>query len=93
MTVLAYLVQPDAGGKTAFPKLGLGFDPKVGDALCWWNVNDAGREDPATLHAGEPVLEGEKWALNLWFRERPRGETGEGGEAESGKGDDQGDGG
>lgn len=93
VTVLAYLVQPDAGGKTSFPKLGLGFDPKVGDALCWWNVNDAGREDPATLHAGEPVLEGEKWALNLWFRERPRGETGEGGEAEGGKGDDEGDGG
>ena len=79
VTVLAYLVQPESGGKTSFPKLSLGFDPKVGDALCWWNVNDAGKEDPATLHAGEPVLQGEKWALNLWFREKPRVGTGEGG--------------
>ena len=93
MTVLAYLVQPESGGKTSFPKLSLGFDPKVGDALCWWNVNGAGKEDPATLHAGEPVLQGEKWALNLWFREKPRVGTGEGEGGEGGKGDDEGDGG
>ena len=93
VTVLAYLVQPESGGKTSFPKLSLGFDPKVGDALCWWNVNDAGKEDPATLHAGEPVLQGEKWALNLWFREKPRVGTGEVEGGEGGKGDDEGDGG
>jgi tetratricopeptide (TPR) repeat protein len=26
---------------------------------------------PDTLHAGLPVLEGSKWAFNLWFHERP----------------------
>ena len=25
---------------------------------------------PDSLHAGKPVLAGEKWAANLWFRER-----------------------
>jgi hypothetical protein len=24
------------------------------------------------LHAGLPVIKGEKWAINLWFRERLR---------------------
>ena len=93
VTVLAYLVQPESGGKTSFPKLSLGFDPKVGDALCWWNVNDAGKEDPATLHARGARASGRKWALNLWFREKPRVGTGEGEGGEGGKGDDEGDGG
>jgi prolyl 4-hydroxylase len=56
--------------------LNTGFDPKKGDALLWWNLTEDGREDVMTLHAGEPVLAGEKWALNLWLRERPnRAET------------------
>jgi len=25
---------------------------------------------PLSLHGGQPVLVGEKWAANLWFRER-----------------------
>jgi prolyl 4-hydroxylase len=75
-TVLAYLREPDRGGRTSFPRLNTGFDPKKGDALLWWNLTEDGREDVMTLHAGEPVLAGEKWALNLWLRERPnRAET------------------
>lgn len=46
------------------------------DAVLWWNVNESGVEDPATLHAGEPVECGEKFALNLWLRQRPRREVG-----------------
>ena len=72
MTVLAYLVQPESGGKTSFPKLSLGFDPKVGDALCWWNVNDAGKEDPATLHAGSPCFR-EKNGRSTCGSEKNRG--------------------
>ena len=48
------------------------------DAVLWWNVNENGVEDPATLHAGEPVEVGEKFALNLWLRQRPRREVSEG---------------
>ena len=48
----------------------------VTDAVLWWNVNESGVEDPATLHAGEPVEVGEKFALNLWLRQRPRREVG-----------------
>ena len=70
-TVLAYLREPDSGGRTSFPRLRMGFDPRKGDALLWWNLTEDGREDVMTLHAGEPVCAGEKWALNLWLRERP----------------------
>jgi prolyl 4-hydroxylase len=27
--------------------------------------------DAASLHAGEPVTEGEKWVVTKWMRERP----------------------
>ena len=75
-TVLAYLREPDSGGRTSFPSARVGFDPRKGDALLWWNLKEDGREDVMTLHAGEPVVSGEKWALNLWLRERPnRAET------------------
>ena len=97
MTCLAYLAEPTRGGRTVFPKLGVGFDPRVGgeflllfpygrlvmtyrvlvtDAVLWWNVNENGVEDQSTLHAGEPVEVGEKFALNLWLRQRPRREVG-----------------
>ena len=46
------------------------------DAVLWWNVNESGVEDQSTLHAGEPVEVGEKFALNLWLRQRPRREVG-----------------
>ena len=48
----------------------------VTDAVLWWNVNESGVEDQSTLHAGEPVEVGEKFALNLWLRQRPRREVG-----------------
>ena len=80
VTLLAYLREPMRGGRTTFPKLHLGFDPRVGDAVLWWNVDDDGKEDPRTLHAGEPVEAGEKFALDIWLRARPtRGEGGGGG--------------
>ena len=76
-TTLCYLKQPEFGGRTFFPKINKGFDPKPGDALLWWNVTETGKEDPMTLHTGEPVVAGEKWALNLWLRERPNREKNE----------------
>ena len=55
---------------------GWGFEPRVGDAVLWWNVKENGKEDLGTLHAGDPVLAGEKWALNIWLRQRPRRDGG-----------------
>lgn len=71
LTALVYLNEVGAGGGTAFPELDLEVAPVPG-RLCLFHDLDAdgiGRH-PRSLHAGLPVLAGEKWACNLWFRER-----------------------
>lgn len=68
-TLIIYLRAPDAGGATVFPELGLSVTPIRGNAVFF----SYGRPDPATrtLHAGAPVLAGEKWIATKWLRERP----------------------
>lgn len=70
-TVLAWLMEPEAGGATVFPQLGLRAKPITGDALVFFNLDPSGRPSPLALHAGEPVAAGEKWLASLWLRERP----------------------
>ncbi|KAL7983138.1 hypothetical protein Chor_010480 [Crotalus horridus] len=38
-------------------------------ALFWWNLRKNGQGDEDTLHAGCPVLAGDKWVANKWFHE------------------------
>jgi len=33
--------------------------------------NSRGQVDAASLHAGAPVTDGEKWIATKWMRERP----------------------
>ncbi len=68
-TLLFYLGETEAGGATAFPRLGLAVRPRRGDALFWYNLHRSGRGDPYTLHAACPVLLGSKLIANQWFRE------------------------
>ena len=72
VSVFAYLSDVSRGGCTAFPLLDERFPPRRGDALLWYNLGRDGLPDPLTLHAGEPVEQGEKWGMNIWLRERPR---------------------
>lgn len=67
-TVLIYLNDVEEGGATEFPQLGLSIQPRRGDALLWFNTLPNGSVDPRTMHAGRPVLRGEKQALNVWIR-------------------------
>ena len=69
-TVILYLNDVKAGGETFFPKINLRVQPKQGTALFLWNVDEQGNPDVNTLHAGEDVLEGEKWIMTKWIRER-----------------------
>jgi prolyl 4-hydroxylase len=71
VSVFVYLadVEADAGGQTHFPLLDIGFTPVAGRAVLWYNQNSAGEMDQRTLHAGMPVTKGEKWGMNVWFRE------------------------
>ena len=72
VTALMYLNEVEAGGGTGFPKLKLEVDPIPGRMVIFHNttgmVHDVHKK---SLHGGLPVLLGEKWACNLWFRERP----------------------
>ncbi len=49
-------------------KGGLAFRPIAGNALFWPNIFANGSGDARTLHAGLPVGEGTKTAMNIWPR-------------------------
>ncbi|TNF59584.1 MAG: 2-oxoglutarate-dependent dioxygenase [Burkholderiales bacterium] len=67
-TVVMYLNQPQQGGGTTFPDVGLEVAPVQGNAVFF----SYDRPHPATrtLHGGAPVIRGEKWVATKWLRER-----------------------
>ena len=71
VTVFAYLNEVAEGGETDFPRLSVRVRSSKGKAVAFLNCDAAGKPDPDTLHAGLPVIRGEKWLATLWFRERP----------------------
>ncbi|XP_055356153.1 LOW QUALITY PROTEIN: prolyl 4-hydroxylase subunit alpha-1-like [Paramacrobiotus metropolitanus] len=68
-TLLIYMTDVEAGGATTFPVLNVTLFPQKGSASFWFNLNRDGRGDVRTLHAGCPVLSGNKWVSNKWIRE------------------------
>ncbi|XP_070553568.1 prolyl 4-hydroxylase subunit alpha-2-like [Ptychodera flava] len=66
-TFLMYLSDVNWGGGTVFTLLGRRALPNKGDALFWYNMKRSGEFIPNSLHAGCPVLLGEKWIVNKWF--------------------------
>lgn len=56
-TVIVYLNEDFAGGETEFPRLDYRCQPKAGRVLVFL---------PTELHAGRPVLSGEKTVLVFW---------------------------
>ena len=73
ITALVYLNIVEEGGGTRFTKLDKEVSPEIGKMLVFHNVY-SGKNIKHALseHAGMPVIKGEKWAFNLWFREEPR---------------------
>ena len=70
ITVLGYLRDVPKGGETSFNHLGVNIQPRRGSVIVWWNVEpNTTKREIKSQHAGLPVLEGEKYAFNLWFRE------------------------
>jgi prolyl 4-hydroxylase len=71
VTTLLYLNHVEAGGATGFPKLELNVNPLPGSLLLFHNCHPGTNlRHELSLHGGLPVNAGEKWAANLWFRER-----------------------
>ena len=67
---MVYLNDVKKGGETTFRRLGKTFVPRQGNALVWnnlypWCIN------PFTTHEALPVLEGNKWVITKWFRQKP----------------------
>ncbi|AOB33422.1 proline dioxygenase [Bordetella sp. H567] len=69
-TLIMYLNDVPAGGETTFPESGWSILPRKGHAVYFEYANAAGQTDPASLHAGAPVLAGEKWIATKWVRTR-----------------------
>ncbi len=68
-TAMIFLNEPDEGGNTDFPHLGIGVRPQAGMMLIWNNMNRDGTMNYHTLHAGTPILAGEKHIITKWYRQ------------------------
>ena len=70
-TFLLYLNDDFDGGELEFPLVGQRFKGKAGDALYFAHVDQAGKRDRLSLHAGLPIRRGEKYVLSQWIHDRP----------------------
>ena len=64
-TVILYLNDGFQGGQTEFPLLGITVTPRQGDLLYFHYPTDTADQ---LLHAGLPVIAGEKRIATLWIR-------------------------
>ncbi len=70
-TTILYLNEVEEGGETDFPRLRVSVRPVPGRLLLFANTLPGQTErHPHSLHAGTPVIKGEKRVLSLWWRER-----------------------
>jgi prolyl 4-hydroxylase len=68
-TLIMYLNTVSEGGETIFPELNLKVAARKGSAI-YFSYFENGTVDPLSLHAGSPILQGEKWIATKWIRER-----------------------
>jgi prolyl 4-hydroxylase len=68
-TFMVFLNDVEKGGETFFKTINVKFQPKQGMALLWNNLHENGLPNHNTLHAGLPVIAGEKYIITKWFRE------------------------
>jgi prolyl 4-hydroxylase len=67
-SLIMYLNTPTLGGTTVFPDIQLDIAPIQGNAVFF--SYDRPHPMTRTLHAGAPLIEGEKWVVTKWLRER-----------------------
>jgi hypothetical protein len=69
-TFLLYLNDDFEGGELEFPRVGVRHRGAKGDGVYFAHVSDEGRREPLSLHAGLPILRGEKYILSQWIHDR-----------------------
>jgi prolyl 4-hydroxylase len=67
-SLIMYLNTPEHGGATTFPDVGVEVMPQQGNAVFFSYAEPS--PSTKTLHAGAPVVGGEKWIATKWLRER-----------------------
>ena len=67
-TFMIYLNDPEGGGETEFPDIGLKVTPKLGRAVAWNNLRPDGQGNDHTRHQSLPVTAGTKTIITKWFR-------------------------
>lgn len=70
-TAMVYLNDVADGGATWFPRAGLRIAPRRGLLIAWNNMAEDGSPNASTVHEGMPVIDGTKYIVTKWFRERP----------------------
>jgi prolyl 4-hydroxylase len=68
-TAMIFLNEPEEGGNTEFPHLGIGVKPQAGMMLMWNNMSPDGTLNYKTLHTGTPVVKGVKHIITKWYRQ------------------------
>ncbi len=71
LTMIVWLNEAYEGGGTLFMQTGATLKGRAGDALLFRNVLPDGRRDPASGHAGLPIIAGEKLIASRWIRAGP----------------------
>ena len=70
VTMLIYLSDEFEGGSTRFPKLDMELKPDKNSGILFYPLQKKGDKcHPKALHAGLPVISGEKYIANVWLRE------------------------
>lgn len=69
-TAMAFLNEVEEGGETHFTEVGLKIKPKPGVLLVWNNATPEGEPNIDTMHAGTPVVKGNKYVITKWYRTR-----------------------
>ena len=69
-TALVYLNHVEEGGSTCLNRIDADVKSDKGKLLVFENTySDSNVKHPLSEHAGMPVIKGEKYAFNLWFKE------------------------
>lgn len=69
-TLVIYLNDVEEGGDTVFPELHLSISPRKGMAVYFEYFYQDPELNERTIHAGTPVITGEKWVATQWMRKQ-----------------------